>query len=95
MFPDMTGPRPLLLPATATNTVGTASPEEGATGLTPGDDLILHRGICCLYRLNHTFIFCFDAQCLVGAFVCRGDSQDAGDAVGGAGLLDLFTVGHV
>lgn len=26
-FPDMTGPRPLLLPATATKTVGTPSPE--------------------------------------------------------------------
>lgn len=26
-FPDMTGPRPLLLPATATKTVGTLSPE--------------------------------------------------------------------
>lgn len=28
VFPDITGPRPLLLPATATNTVGTPSPEE-------------------------------------------------------------------
>lgn len=27
VFPDMTGPRPLLLPATATKTVGTPSPE--------------------------------------------------------------------
>jgi len=29
VFPDITGPRPLLLPATATNTVGTPSPEDG------------------------------------------------------------------
>lgn len=28
VFPDITGPRPLLLPATATNTVGTPSPVE-------------------------------------------------------------------
>lgn len=28
VFPDMTGPRPLLLPATATKTVGMPSPDE-------------------------------------------------------------------
>ena len=28
VFPDITGPRPLLLPATATNTVGMPSPVE-------------------------------------------------------------------
>lgn len=92
MFPDITGPRPLLRPATATNTVGTPSPEEKVTN---DDNLFLSRGICCHVRLNHTFIFCLDAECLIWPFVRRGDSQDAGDPIGGAGLLDLFTVGHV
>lgn len=27
--------------------------------------------------------------------MCRGDSQDAGNPVGGAGLPDFFTVSHV
>lgn len=43
----------------------------------------------------HTFIFGFDAECLIWAFVCWGDSQEAGNPVGGASLLDFFTVSHV
>lgn len=43
----------------------------------------------------HTFIFCLDAECLIRTFVCWGDSQDARDVVGGARLLDFFTVSHV
>lgn len=48
---------------------------------------------CC--QELHTFILSLDAESLVRTFVCRGDSQEAGNAVGGARLLDFFTVSHV
>ena len=48
-----------------------------------------------MLKMKETFIFCFDAECLIWSFVCRGHSEDAGDPIGGTGLLDFFTVGQV
>lgn len=91
MFPDITGPRPLLLPATATKTVGTPSPEEEKQSQTTHEQV--------LYSHNDfrrlTFVFGFDAKRLIWAFVRRGDSQGAGNPKRAAGLSYFFTVGHV
>ncbi|TNN40013.1 hypothetical protein EYF80_049811 [Liparis tanakae] len=95
VFPDITGPRPLLLPATATNTVGTPSPEGGGKHA----DVLRRDATVTFFSLFKepplTFVFGFDAERLVRALVSRGDPQDAGDPVGGAGLADLLTVRQV
>lgn len=92
MFPDITGPRPLLLPATATKTVGTPSPEEEKT---EAKRHVSKASISHTYLRQLTFVFGFDAERLVGAFVRRGDSQGAGNPEGAAGLADFFAMGHV
>lgn len=91
MFPDITGPRPLLLPATATKIVGMPSPEEEKQSQTIYEQVLHSHN----YFPRLTFIFGFDAKRLIGAFVRRSDSQDAWNPEGAAGLSDFFTVGHV
>lgn len=93
VFPDITGPSPLLLPATATNTVGTPSPGERADVTSPCPHVVPSPSSPNVP--TRTFIFGFDTQRLVGTLVCRGDPQDAADPVGGAGLPDLLTVSQV
>lgn len=95
MFPDITGPRPLLLPATATKTVGTPSPEKGGGQTkTKISKSSIHPTENTRFR-PHAFVFSFDAKRLIRAFVRRGDPQDAGNPKGAAGLSDFLTVSHV